>query len=64
MSNVTVGHVAKWRAEAERRKRLGCSADAAWAYNRIVDLAINHHKLISSIKWLDERLRAAQGEKP
>ena len=59
MANLSDEQVAKWRAEAERRKGLDYSVDAGWAYNRIIDLAISHYKLSNALAWL-----AAKRAKP
>ncbi len=50
----------KWKAEAQRRKRLAWSIADDWSDNRIVQLVNSHEALRVKVEYLIERL-AEQG---
>ena len=52
--------VAKWRAEAQRRKGLEWFVYDYWSENRIVNLAISHENLRYKMEYLAEELRTTR----
>ena len=52
--------VAKWKAEAQRRKGLSWSIADDWSDNRIINLAISHENLRCTVEWLAEQVRTTR----